>query len=85
VQSFDQITKKENTMFALNEVFAAEKNVGHSSVYRIKVNDEYMGRFKSSGLIIVTGTGSTGWLQSAKRTSYNDVEAVFRHLGYQEA
>lgn len=44
-----------------------------------------MGKFKSSGLIIVTGTGSTGWLQSAKRTTQGDVEACLRHLGYQES
>lgn len=73
------------TVFALNEVFAAEKNVGHSSIYRLKADDQYMGKFKSSGVLIVTGTGSTGWLNSAKRTTNGDVEACLRHLGFQES
>ena len=28
-----------------------------------------MGKFKSSGIIVATGTGSTGWLYSAKQMS----------------
>jgi hypothetical protein len=43
-----------------------------------------MGKFKSSGVLISTGTGSTGWLRSAKRTTFGDVEACLRNLGYQE-
>jgi NAD+ kinase len=50
---------------ALNEIFVAEKDIGKTSSYRLIVDHRYMGKFKSSGLIISTGTGSTGWLLSA--------------------
>ena len=35
--------------------------------------------------MISTGTGSTGWLYSAKRITHGDVEAVLGYLGYQES
>ena len=84
LQCTSQTTDAVKTAYALNEVFAAEKNVGHSSIYRLKADDIYMGKFKSSGVLIATGTGSTGWMQSAKRTSYGDVDGVLRHLGFSE-
>jgi NAD kinase len=43
-------------------VFAAEKNVGRYSLYRLKADNQYIGKFYSSGILISTGTGSTGWL-----------------------
>jgi NAD+ kinase len=51
----------------LNEIFVAEKEIGKTSIYRLFVDNEYLGKFKSSGIIISTGTGSTGWLFSARR------------------
>lgn len=51
---------------SLNEVFAAEKDVSTTSMYRLEVDGKDMGKFKSSGVIIATGTGSTGWLYSAR-------------------
>jgi NAD kinase len=35
-------------------------------MYRMLVDDKDMGKFKSSGVIISTGTGSSGWLYSAR-------------------
>jgi NAD+ kinase len=59
---------------ALNEVFAAEKNVSTCSVFRVKVDDDdYIGKFKSSGLLCATGTGSTGWIYSARKFTEMDV------------
>jgi len=66
---------------ALNEVFCAEKDVANISIYELDVDGENLGRFKSSGLIISTGTGSSGWLQSARRISYIDVRTILNHLG----
>ena len=68
--------------YALNEVFVAEKNIGASSHYRLRVDGDYKGKFKSSGLIISSGTGSTGWLHSAKRFTESDVETIMGALGY---
>lgn len=42
---------------------------------------KYKGKFKSSGLIISTGTGSTGWLYSAKRFTEINVERALSKLG----
>ena len=50
----------------LNEVFTAEKEVASTSMFRLTVDEKDMGKFKSSGLIISTGTGSSGWLYSAR-------------------
>jgi NAD+ kinase len=59
-------TEEVETRLCLNEVFAAEKDVSTTSVYALNVDDKDMGRFKSSGIIISTGTGSSGWLYSAR-------------------
>lgn len=59
----DVLTEKSiKKTFALNEVFVAERNVGASSIYRLKADGQYVGKFKSSGFLMCTGTGSTGWL-----------------------
>ena len=52
---------------SLNEVFAAEKDVSCTSMYKLLVDGKDMGKFKSSGIIISTGTGSSGWLYSARQ------------------
>jgi NAD+ kinase len=51
----------------LNEVFVAEEDVGKTSIYKLIVDNKDMGKFKSSGVIVSTGTGSSGWLFSARR------------------
>lgn len=51
----------------LNEIFVAEKDTGKTSIYKLAVDGEDLGKFKSSGIIISTGTGSSGWLFSARR------------------
>lgn len=64
----------------LNEAFISEKDPSRTSCYSAKANDTNLGRFKSSGIIISTGTGSSGWLYSAKRiTSYN-VRNIIKEL-----
>jgi len=62
-------------------VFAAEKDVSCTSMYKIAVDDRDMGKFKSSGLIIGTGTGSSGWLYSARQVTYHDVQTIQQILG----
>lgn len=68
----------------MNEVFVAEKNVGTSSIFRTRVDGNYIGKFKSSGMIISTGTGSTGWLFSAKRFTETEVQNTLEGLGFCE-
>ena len=68
----------------MNEVFAAEKDVSSTSMYRVVVDDKDMGKFKSSGIIIATGTGSSGWLYSARSISSHVVAKIQQFLGNYE-
>lgn len=76
--------KKPINKLCLNEVFVAEKDVGKTSIYRLQVDDNYLGKFKSSGMLVSTGTGSTGWLYSARRISQSDVRTILTYLGNDE-
>ena len=67
VECKSQISDTLRTTFALNEVFTAEKLLSTNTIFRLKADEQYLGKFNSRGLIISTGTGSTGWLYSAKR------------------
>lgn len=78
------ITGEQVVKVSLNEVFAAEKDVSTTSMYRLEVDGKDMGRFKSSGVIIATGTGSTGWLYSARQVTYHDIEMVQKIIGVDE-
>lgn len=60
------VTGVTTEKLCLNEVFAAEKDVSCTSMYKLIVDGIDMGKFKSSGIIISTGTGSSGWLYSAR-------------------
>ena len=58
--------QEEQKVLTLNEVFCAEKEVSSASRYCIIKDGLDLGVFKSSGLIVSTGTGSTGWLYGAR-------------------
>ena len=66
---------------SLNEIFVAEDKVSRTSIFKLKADNKYLGKFKSSGLLVATGTGSTGWLHSAKRMSEIDVRRALEQLG----
>lgn len=51
------------------------------SVYRLSVDNRDLGKFRSSGIIIATGTGSTGWLYSARQVSASQVNKLKRVIG----
>jgi len=40
-----------------------------------------MGVFKSSGLIISTGTGSTGWLYSSRQITPAKIDSIAKMMG----
>jgi NAD kinase len=54
----------------------AEKNASKTSMYKLDVNDNDLGKFKSSGIIISTGSGSSGWIYGAKRVTNNSVNEI---------
>jgi hypothetical protein len=45
------------------------------------VDGKDMGKFKSSGIIISTGTGSSGWLYSARQITAHDVSIIQEIMG----
>ena len=53
-------------IICLNETLCAEKDVSSASRYVVAKDGNNVGPFKSSGVIISTGTGSTGWLYSLR-------------------
>ena len=59
----------EDEFVILNEVMLSEADANVLSVYRLTVDSRDIGKFKSSGILVSTGTGSTGWLYSAKRVT----------------
>ena len=79
------LTGETTNKLVLNEIFAAEKDTGKTSIYRLFVDHEDLGKFKSSGIIISTGTGSSGWLFSARRITQSDVRTILNYLGNGES
>lgn len=69
-------TGEKINKLVLNEIFVAEQDTGKTSIYRLIVDNTYLGKFKSSGIIISTGTGSSGWLFSARRIATSDVRTI---------
>lgn len=67
----------------LNEIMLSEADASILSVYRLLVDDRDIGKFKSSGILVSTGTGSTGWLYSAKQVT-PEVVAHYRVMTGQD-
>lgn len=59
----------EDDFVVLNEVMLSEADASVLSVYRLTIDGRDIGKFKSSGILVSTGTGSTGWLYSAKQVT----------------
>ena len=74
-------TSSRINKLCLNEVFSAEKDVSCTSLYKLVVDGKDMGKFKSSGIMISTGTGSSGWLFSARQITPYDVQIVQTLMG----
>lgn len=79
------MTGEVTNKLVLNEIFAAEKDTGKTSIYKLAVDNVELGKFKSSGIIISTGTGSSGWLFSARRITQSDVRTILNYLGNGES
>ena len=72
---------KDDEYNVLNEVMTAERDPSQLSIYRLNVNGRDLGKFRSSGILIATGTGSTGWLYSAKAIGADRVTHIKKALG----
>eukprot|EP00349_Pseudokeronopsis_sp_Brazil_P006129 CAMPEP_0202959612 /NCGR_PEP_ID=MMETSP1396-20130829/3798_1 /ASSEMBLY_ACC=CAM_ASM_000872 /TAXON_ID= /ORGANISM="Pseudokeronopsis sp., Strain Brazil" /LENGTH=77 /DNA_ID=CAMNT_0049678275 /DNA_START=409 /DNA_END=642 /DNA_ORIENTATION=+ len=76
LQMENPISKKYMNKLFLNEIFAAEKDVAVTSLMRLEIDGADIGKYKSSGLLLATGSGSSGWLFSARQVTFNDVEII---------
>jgi hypothetical protein len=46
----------------------------------LEANSKPIGKYKSSGILISTGTGSSGWLYGAKRMTNREVRNVIEEI-----
>ena len=60
-----------------------ERNIGKASSYMLKVDDTNHGKIKSSGILLSTGTGSTGWLYNARKANIGYIEDIMLELGFE--
>lgn len=71
----------EEKALCLNEAFCAEADVASASRYRITKDGHDLGVFKSSGLIVSTGTGSSGWLYASRQFTTEQLSQIQALLG----
>lgn len=64
---------------ALDEVYIGTQNQFHTSRYIIKFH-EHQEEQRSSGVLVVTGSGSTAWYKSAGGTAFSPEEKKLRFL-----
>lgn len=76
----DESGNKITERLILNEVFLAEKDPSKTSTYKLFADDVDLGVFQSSGIIVATGTGSSGWLYGARRISANSIRKIAREM-----
>ena len=75
-----KIDKEPVNKLMLNELFLAEKDVSKTATYKVQADGADVGRFRSSGILVSTGTGSSGWLYGAKRVTVNNVLDIAKEL-----
>ena len=68
------------TRYALNEAFLADQHpaITSRSVFQVDGGEEE--EFYNLGIVISSGTGSTGWLKSARYKSVDEVKQLFKHV-----
>lgn len=59
----------------------AESDVASASRYRLNPDGVNLGIYKSSGLIVSTGVGSSGWLYSARQIFPTKLENIVLSIG----
>ncbi|CDW71739.1 nad kinase domain-containing protein 1-like [Stylonychia lemnae] len=76
---------RNRALFSVVKTKAKPQNVEKLILNEVAyVDGRDMGQFKSSGIIISTGTGSSGWLFSARKINPEDIRAVQLLYGCEE-
>ena len=76
----DKGTSRAIPRYALNEVFFSEKDPSRPSVHCVSVDDEEKEKYRSSGVLICTGSGSTAWMKNATSLTEEQVASVLAEL-----
>ncbi|KEP61472.1 UNVERIFIED_CONTAM: DNA-directed RNA polymerase III RPC8 [Hammondia hammondi] len=65
---------------ALNDVFIGECDSSRTCYAEVKIDQDAARRYKSSGLLVATGTGSSAWSFNMSKTRTEQVKAVAEEL-----
>lgn len=60
----------DRNYYFMNDLYLGEKFMGRVSKYKLTVNSDQSSIIKSSGIIISTFSGYSGWIQNANTISY---------------
>ena len=80
-ESGETLPEQKFYQLCLNEAFIAEHDVASASRYRLVSDNQSLGLYKSSGLIVSTGCGSSGWLKSARQIIPQKVSDILSRIG----
>jgi hypothetical protein len=80
-ESGETVPEQRYFQLCLNEAFVAEHDVASASRYRLVPDKQNLGLYKSSGLIISTGCGSSGWLKSARQIIPQKISDILSKIG----
>ena len=80
VQILQEKEQRITDKLLLNEMFMAEKDASKTSYYTLEADGEHVGTFKSSGVIVSTGTGSSGWLYGARRVTTKNIHEISKAI-----
>ena len=80
----DHPSRLPEPVIGLNEFFIGPQFANTTLVYKLKPgNEPWTARLKSSGLIVYTGTGSTGWAQSINNIPREQIRNIWAEVqGY---
>eukprot|EP00054_Salpingoeca_dolichothecata_P015112 m.86400 g.86400 ORF g.86400 m.86400 type:complete len:394 (+) comp21330_c0_seq2:90-1271(+) len=76
----DQPPQKLSTL-ALNDIYIGERSAHSTSYFSFSVDNRPPERQKSSGIIVFTGTGSSGWAYNDAKVSNETVLSILRLAG----
>lgn len=76
IDLYNKNNEKKVYFFGLNEVFFGSRDNSSTFRYDFKVNGHSMDHLRSTGCILYTGTGSTGWAKSMKQMTRTHVKEV---------
>ncbi|KFH05767.1 DNA-directed RNA polymerase III RPC8 [Toxoplasma gondii MAS] len=75
-----QVERRVLGVSALNDVFIGECDSSRTCYAEVKIDQDTPRRYKSSGFLVATGTGSSAWSFNMSKTRTEQVKAVAEEL-----